>query len=556
VPQPVIIDETPDEHGTPFYKGFSLAARSMRSQVLSQWWGWWPNRCIGVRDKEGLDFDNKGVPSADDLYTEWAALVEELAPGLVARLLLESTPSGGYHVVWGECDAIAGNQKLAERLPTSEEKQAHPDWRAVTLIETRGKKGQFQVAPSPGYTLLRGDWRALPEITPAERQIILNCARALTRLTPSRIEGMQQGQGERPGDKFNVEGHDQALDTLVKHGWRVVRAKGDTMYLCRPGKDRGVSATFGHVAPGVLYVFSSNASPFEPNRAYSPFGVFTELEHGGDYKAAARALAEKYRMPPRDKKTKTDTEKLQSKDTTYTTSPKPPIDVNDLLLMERKPTLWYAPKFLREGLGLLVGQPNVGKTPAAVQLGIAIALGGKWLGSVQCEQAKVLHLGVEYSAQELIPMFDVSRCGQKIPRGMLLVKTIEDDFPTTPEESLAELEWYLQVMEFKVIIIDVLTAFLPPEKFKQNVYRGDYSELKPYHRLALKYNAAILGVWHGSKRESDPRIMYNGSTGMWAAAASRITMYEDKDQRVRVARPLHPPPARRGAGGYRASQPP
>lgn len=220
--------------------------------------------------------------------------------------------------------------------------------------------------------------------------------------------------------------------------------------------------------------------------------------------------------------------------TDYTVVPRMPIDVNDLLMMERKSTVWYAPSFLREGLGLLVGQPNVGKTPAAIQLAIAIATGNKWLNTVACRHAKVLYLGMEYSPQELIPMFDISRMGQTIPRGWLFTKTIEDEFPTNPEAALAELEWYLRVMEVRVIIIDVLTAFLPPEKFKQNVYRGDYSELKPYHRLALQYNAAILGVWHASKRESDPKIMYNGSTGMWAAAASRVTMYQDQDQRVRI----------------------
>lgn len=217
------------------------------------------------------------------------------------------------------------------------------------------------------------------------------------------------------------------------------------------------------------------------------------------------------------------------------TTPKAPLDVNDLLTMERKPTLWYAPGFLREGLGLLVGQPNVGKTPLAAQLAIAIATGAKWMGALQTQQARVLYLGMEYSAQELIPLFEASRCGVKIPRGQLLIKTIEDDFPTTAEDALMELEWYIRVLGVGVIIIDVLTAFLPPEKFKQNVYRGDYSELKPYHRLALQYNASILGVWHASKREADPKIMYNGSTGMWAAAASRITMYQDQEQRVRIA---------------------
>ena len=212
-----------------------------------------------------------------------------------------------------------------------------------------------------------------------------------------------------------------------------------------------------------------------------------------------------------------------------------PLDVNDLLALPRKPIRWYAPGFLREGFGLLVGQPNVGKTPAVVQLAIACATGGKWLNAVRCEQTPTLYLGVEYSAQELIPLIEASTFGQPIPRGMLHIKTVEDDFPKDPESAIAELEWYITQMGIGLIIIDVLTAFLPPEKFKQNVYRGDYAELKPYHQLALRHNAAILGTWHGSKREADPRLMYNGSTGLWAVAASRITMYTDQEQRVRIA---------------------
>jgi AAA domain-containing protein len=221
--------------------------------------------------------------------------------------------------------------------------------------------------------------------------------------------------------------------------------------------------------------------------------------------------------------------------TEYTATPTLPIDSNDLLAMERQPVKWFAPSFLREGLGLLVGLPQVGKTPLALQLGIAIATGGKWMGRVQCRQARTLYLGVEYTRQELIPLLDISRCGAAIDRGMLIFKTMEDEFPNEPEAALAELEWYISVLEVEVIIIDVLTAFLPPEKFKQNVYRGDYTELKPYHRLASLHHAAILGTWHGSKREVDPRLMYNGSVGLWAVPASRMALYTDQEQRVRLS---------------------
>jgi putative DNA primase/helicase len=67
-------------------------------------------------------------------------------------------------------------------------------------------------------------------------------------------------------------------------------------YWRRPGKGgRGCSATTGYCrgkdGTDLLYVFSSNAHPFEPGRAYGRFAAYALLEHGGDYGAAAKALA-------------------------------------------------------------------------------------------------------------------------------------------------------------------------------------------------------------------------------------------------------------------------
>lgn len=229
-------------------------------------------------------------------------------------------------------------------------------------------------------------------------------------------------------------------------------------------------------------------------------------------------------------------EKAAESETTYSTAPTAPMDVNDLMALERKPPLWYAPSFLREGFGLLVGQPNVGKTPLVLQLALALATGSHWMGTVLCRRARVLFLGTEYTRQELIPILDDSSFGTLPNRGSLTFKTIDDDdiCPPTATDAISALEYYIAIMGYEVIIIDVLTGFLPTEGFKQNVYRGDYGEFRPYHRLAQKYNASILGTWHASKREADPRLMYNGSTGMWAVPASRMSMYEDVEGRVRV----------------------
>ena len=62
------------------------------------------------------------------------------------------------------------------------------------------------------------------------------------------------------------------------------------IHLSRPGKEGGISASF-FPDTGVFYNFSSNGLPFEADKAYSAFGVYATLEHGGDFAAAAKALA-------------------------------------------------------------------------------------------------------------------------------------------------------------------------------------------------------------------------------------------------------------------------
>jgi hypothetical protein len=57
----------------------------------------------------------------------------------------------------------------------------------------------------------------------------------------------------------------------------------------RPGKKRGQSATL--IEGKRLYVFSTNATPFESDRIYPPFAIYAALEHGGDFSAAAKELS-------------------------------------------------------------------------------------------------------------------------------------------------------------------------------------------------------------------------------------------------------------------------
>jgi len=221
---------------------------------------------------EMLDFDGGGA-----LYEPWTDLVRAEAPDLLDRLVIERSPSGGYHVAYRCEEPIPGNQKLAQRLA---------DGKPVTLIETRGEGGLFLCDPTPGYTLQQGRFTDLPALLAAERDVLISAARALNEV-PSEAKAAPVAIDPcgRPGDEFNERGDVRAV--LTRHGWTYVKTVGENQYWRRPGKDHGWSATF---KGRVFYVFTPSADPFEQDEAYSPFRVYALLEHGGDYEQAAREL--------------------------------------------------------------------------------------------------------------------------------------------------------------------------------------------------------------------------------------------------------------------------
>ena len=229
---------------------------------------------------EVLDFD------APHLYPQWLTAVHARQPDLLDRLVTVRTPSGGCHVYY-RTDVVAGNQKLAVD-------PAKPGGK-YTLIETRGRGGYVLAPPTSGYTLLQGDLTRVAALSAAERDVLLAAARAFSRVEVAEVPATLRkparkvpGGVLRPGDDYNARGDVVAM--LERHGWACVRQDGETSYWRRPGKARGISATFNRGGKRGFYCFSTNAPPLEPERPYSPFGLYATLEHHGDFRAASRAL--------------------------------------------------------------------------------------------------------------------------------------------------------------------------------------------------------------------------------------------------------------------------
>lgn len=224
---------------------------------------------------EVIDFDHAG-----ELFSAWK---EKIDPELYAKLVVEKTPSGGYHVAYRSDGEVCGNIKLAQGI--------REEGKLVTLIETRGEGGLFLCAPSEGYELIQGDFSAVTTVSSEERENLLSAAYELNEHLPKVERTVVSIPDDntfiiRPGDDFNQRGDLRSL--LLTYGWTPLHTQGENEYFRRPGKQSGgQSASYNGE---VFYVFSSNATPFEPGVGYSPFQVYAILEHNGDYTQAAKTL--------------------------------------------------------------------------------------------------------------------------------------------------------------------------------------------------------------------------------------------------------------------------
>lgn len=167
-----------------------------------------------------LDFDTKNDRGNRDLVALYNEEAKSRAPGLLSRLVIEKSRTGGRHTYY-RCATIAGDQKLAKGIREiigTKDKE-----RFLTLIETRGEGGFSVCAPSEGYSLIQGDLTAIPVITLAERAILLELARSSNECDdngvarPVTYPKRSAPDVRKAVDNFNEKGDIRPF--LEKHGW-------------------------------------------------------------------------------------------------------------------------------------------------------------------------------------------------------------------------------------------------------------------------------------------------------------------------------------------------
>ena len=488
---------------------------------------------------ECMDFDQHG-----ELFSAW---MEKIDTALLAKLVIEQTPSGGYHVCYRCESPVEGNLKLARGMR---------DGKLKTLIETRGEGGLFLCAPTEGYALQQGDFAHLPTISPDARQALLDAARSLDEVpaatTPTDPHGANVGQrgadfaptGGKdafdlaPGDDFNARGDIHPL--LLAAGWQFAGNNPDGNELwTRPGKDprNGISATY---KDGSFYVFSSNAAPFEPNVMYSPFAVYATLNHNGDYTAAASALLMQGYGKPKDNALGV-TLNLKPNASAPGQAVVPQAEEGPIPLgalkkrfPEMRPVLIDG--FLRIGETMnIIAAPKTGKSWLVTQLCVCVASGTDWFGHV-CTPGRVLIIDNELHEET---------SANRIPLVVEAMRKVNPALPTVDDmidvwnlrgkwKSIADLSTWLPKFKeagYRMIVIDAFYRALP-----KDTDENDNGSIASIYNLidtfAKQVGCSFVLIHHTSKGNQSQKSITDVGAGAGSqsrAADTHLVLREHKD---------------------------
>ena len=278
-----------------------------------------------------------------------------------------------------------------------------PTARISEQLEVRAHGAQIVVAPSIHPTGSQYRWLIPPSDLPdgpAELprwilELLIRSDEPEPPIPPADAPAVEEPEGLRPGDDYNRHpaAIQNTLQLLQKHGWQLAYTRNGVHYLTRPGKNtrEGISATLGHPNTGHGFYVFTTATDFEPERRYSPFAVYTYLEHGGNWQTAAQALQQAgygdqtidIKLPERHMEIRVPNEIQPAIPHTEGF----PIDTyrgSDIISLADEPVTWLLKRIIADGTyGLVGGQQKSLKTELMIAVDLAVLTGTPFLGDAR-----------------------------------------------------------------------------------------------------------------------------------------------------------------------------
>ena len=204
-----------------------------------------------------IDIDTKNDPSEQIAGQFLKAL--EMSLDCFDDLLIQMTPSGGYHVIF-KVDPVPPTMKLAK-------------YDTGVVIETRGQGGQALIHPSPGYEMIQGSFKKLAYLDEETTALVLSIARSFDKSpkkSDAKTRKIQKTVGDTPFKKFNAEA--DILEMLVGAGWEYVESNDLGHLVKRPGRTTAKHSGIIFTDKNRFFCHTTSTD-FDTEHSYSAFDV-------------------------------------------------------------------------------------------------------------------------------------------------------------------------------------------------------------------------------------------------------------------------------------------
>lgn len=199
----------------------------------------------------------------------------------------------------------------------------------------------------------------------------------------------------------------------------------------------------------------------------------------------------------------------------------------DLIRTEFPDIFFIVNDLLAVGSAILAAPAKTGKSWMMLQLAIAAAEGGYFLGH-RVNQCEVLYFALEDSPRRLKDRLKKQLSGRPAPEGITFIT----EAPTIEDGLLAEIEKMVtNNPKIKLVIIDTLQKVKPPSSKTQTPYEQDYKLLGDITDLARRKDFCFLLIHHLKKSNGfqiDPFEKILGSTALQGSTDTMAVMEREK----------------------------
>lgn len=197
--------------------------------------------------------------------------------------------------------------------------------------------------------------------------------------------------------------------------------------------------------------------------------------------------------------------------------------------------VWLVPGMIPEGITLLAGKPKLGKSYLALNIALALACGGRAMGTVDVSQRGVLYLSLEDRQRRLQRRIRETFSERGWPTCLHLCT----EWPRVDQGGITLLSQYLdQQPDIKLIIVDVLMKFRARSNSNNSgVYSEDYRAMEPLVAFSQTHDVSIIVLHHTRKLVADdPLDEISGSTGLSGSVDTVLVLKRIRGQAVLYVR--------------------